>query len=70
VTGSTFGGVLFGGTPLAMTAEHPDHGAPDEVDAQEIREAFGVRVARIRAELTSTWNKLRQNERDTDSRGQ
>ncbi|MET9631735.1 hypothetical protein ABZX92_30150 [Lentzea sp. NPDC006480] len=51
-----------------MTAEHPDHGAPDEVDAQEIREAFGVRVARIRAELTSTWNKLRQNERDTDIR--
>ena len=53
-----------------MTAEHPDHGAPDEVDPQEIREAFGVRVARIRAELTSTWNKLRQNERDPDTRGQ
>ncbi|MEU0881070.1 hypothetical protein ABZ345_20885 [Lentzea sp. NPDC005914] len=53
-----------------MTAEHPDNGAPDEVDAQEIREAFGVRVARIRAELTSTWNKLRQNERDTDTREQ
>jgi hypothetical protein len=66
VTGSTFGGVHLGGTPLAMTADHPDHGAADEVDAQEIREAFGVRVARIRAELTSTWNKLRQNERDTD----
>jgi hypothetical protein len=53
-----------------MTADHPDHGASDEVDAQEIREAFGVRVARIRAELTSTWNKLRQNERDTDPREQ
>ena len=53
-----------------MTAEHTDNGAPDEVDAQEIREAFGVRVARIRAELTSTWNKLRQNERDTDTREQ
>jgi len=53
-----------------MTAEHPDNGVPDEVDAQEIREAFGVRVARIRAELTSTWNKLRQNERDTDTREQ
>ncbi|SDJ83295.1 hypothetical protein SAMN04488074_103326 [Lentzea albidocapillata subsp. violacea] len=52
-----------------MTAEHPHHGAPDdEVDAQEIREAFGVRVARIRTELTSTWNKLSQNERDTDTR--
>lgn len=50
-----------------MTAEHPDTGPPDEVDAQEIREAFGVRVARIRAELTSTWNKLSQNERDPDS---
>ncbi|WP_186762761.1 hypothetical protein [Lentzea tibetensis] len=45
-----------------MTADHPDHGAPDEVDAREIREAFGVRIARIRAELTSTWNKLRQVE--------
>ena len=53
-----------------MTAEPPDHGSPDEVDAQEIREAFGVRVARIRAELTSTWNKLSQNERGTDLRGQ
>ena len=53
-----------------MTAEHPHHGASDEVDAQEIREAFGVRIARIRADLTSTWNKLRQNERDTDSRDQ
>ncbi|MDX8055152.1 hypothetical protein SK571_37760 [Lentzea sp. BCCO 10_0798] len=53
-----------------MTAEHPHHGASDEVDAQEIREAFGVRVARIRAELTSTWNKLSQNERGTDTRGQ
>ena len=52
-----------------MTAEHPDHGATDDVDAQEIREAFGVRVARIRAELTSTWNKVRQAERDTDQRG-
>lgn len=52
-----------------MTAEHNDHGAPDEVDAQEIREAFGFRVARIRAELTSTWNKLSQNERDIDTRG-
>jgi hypothetical protein len=51
-----------------MTPEHPDRGAPDEVDAQEIREAFGVRVARIRAELTSTWNKLRQNERDPGAR--
>lgn len=70
MTGTTFGGVSLGGTPPAMTAEHPDHGAPDEVDAQEIREAFGVRIARIRAELTSTWNKLRQNERDGDSRGQ
>ncbi|WP_154697389.1 hypothetical protein [Lentzea guizhouensis] len=49
-----------------MTAEHHDHGAPDEVDAQEIREAFGVRVARLRAELTSTWNKLSQNERGFD----
>lgn len=53
-----------------MTAEHYDHGAPDEVDAQQIREAFGVRVARIRTELTSTWNKLRQNERDPDLRGE
>jgi len=53
-----------------MTAEPPDHGVPDEVDAQEIREAFGVRIARIRADLTSTWNKLRQNERDTDIRDQ
>ena len=51
-----------------MTAEHPDHGAPDEVDPHEIREAFGFRVARIRTELTSTWNKLRQNERDADPR--
>ena len=51
-----------------MTAEHPDHGAPDDVNAQEIREAFGVRVARIRADLTSTWNKLRQAERDTEPR--
>ncbi|MDX8142949.1 hypothetical protein SK854_12550 [Lentzea sp. BCCO 10_0061] len=51
-----------------MSGEHHDHGAPDEVDAQEIREAFGVRVARIRAELTSTWNKLSQNERDNDPR--
>jgi hypothetical protein len=50
-----------------MTAEHPDHGVPDEVDARKIREAFGVRVARIRTELTSTWNKLSQNERDTDA---
>lgn len=53
-----------------MTAEHPDHGVPDEVDAQEIREAFGVRVARIRADLTSTWNKLSQNGHDTDTRDQ
>lgn len=45
-----------------MTADHPDHEAPDEVDAREIREAFGVRIAQIRAELTSTWNKLRQVE--------
>ncbi|MFD4674875.1 hypothetical protein ACFWNN_34480 [Lentzea sp. NPDC058450] len=52
-----------------MTAESPDHGAPDDVNAQEIREAFGVRVARIRAELTSTWNKLSQNERDGDHEG-
>ncbi|SER27081.1 hypothetical protein SAMN05216188_109242 [Lentzea xinjiangensis] len=52
-----------------MTTEHPDHGSPDEVDAREIREAFGVRVARIRTELTSTWNKLSQNEWDTDFRG-
>ncbi|HEX7304932.1 hypothetical protein [Lentzea sp.] len=51
-----------------MTAEHPDHGVPDEVDAREIREAFGVRIARIRTELTSTWNKLSQNERDGDPR--
>jgi hypothetical protein len=51
-----------------MTAEHPDHGAHDEVDAQEIRAAFGVRVARIRAELTSTWNKLSQNEHTGDGR--
>ncbi len=51
-----------------MTAEPHDHGAPDEVDAQEIREAFGVRIARIRADLTSTWNKLRQNEREADER--
>ncbi|MGZ3142494.1 hypothetical protein ACVDFE_10965 [Lentzea chajnantorensis] len=34
-----------------MTSEPHDHGEPDEVDAREIREAFGVRVARIRAEL-------------------
>ncbi|MEU7479002.1 hypothetical protein AB0A63_23655 [Lentzea sp. NPDC042327] len=53
-----------------MTSEPHDHGEPDEVDAREIREAFGVRVARIRAELTSTWNKLRQNERDADNRGE
>ncbi|HUQ58095.1 hypothetical protein [Lentzea sp.] len=52
-----------------MTAEHPDHRVPDEVDAREIREAFGVRVARIRTELTSTWNKLNQNERDGDAGG-
>jgi hypothetical protein len=51
-----------------MTAEHHDHGAPDEVDPQEIRAAFGFRVARIRSELTSTWNKLSQNERDNDAR--
>ncbi|SEQ69440.1 hypothetical protein [Lentzea albida] len=51
-----------------MTAEQPDHGVPDEVDPQEIREAFGVRVARIRAELTSTWNKLSQNEHGADER--
>ncbi len=49
-----------------MTAEHPDHGVPDEVDAREIREAFGVRVARIRTELTSTWNKLSRNGRGAE----
>jgi hypothetical protein len=52
-----------------MTAEQSDHGVPDEVDPREIRENFGVRVARIRAELTSTWNKLRQTERDADGGG-
>ncbi|SDF93267.1 hypothetical protein SAMN05216553_104242 [Lentzea fradiae] len=52
-----------------MTADHPDRRVPEEeVDPQEIREAFGVRIARIRAELTSTWNKLRQNERNLDGR--
>ncbi len=70
MTASTFGGVRHRGNRDAVTAEHPDHGAPDEVDAREIREAFGVRVARIGTELTSTWNKLRQNERDTDAREQ
>ncbi|GLZ29886.1 hypothetical protein Lesp02_20760 [Lentzea sp. NBRC 105346] len=45
-----------------MAADHPDPRPPDEVDAREIRASFGVQIARIRAELTSTWNKLRQVE--------